>query len=199
MAKWLPWAGCGVAVIVVLVSIYLTDKADHRASVAEGRVAVFDSLRQVAEAVSKRDSTALEDARKAFVADSVQTAQERLRLRQEAVRAQHATQEASDALRATLDVQQTVLLDSLDASHAAELATAHRETAKADSATANEHGFRVAAELALASERTAHQAALPQIAALQAQVSALKSARRWDKWRGSGVIAAVVVAVIVLR
>lgn len=199
MRGWLTFGAVTLTVGLVVYLIGALDRSEEKAAVWEGRVQVADSMRKAAEDKARTDSLTLVRVEQEFRADSVRLASERRRIAQELVRASQSTQEASDNLRATLDLQQGILLDSLDAAHTAELALKDQEVQKADSATAVEHSFRVAAEIALASERSLRLAGESQIGAMQGQIAALQKARRWDRLKGGGVLAAVVAAVVLTR
>ncbi len=201
MGRYSPWMGWVAAVVVLLGAMWLSDRASKRANVAEGRVLVADSLRLVAEGRSRADSVLLEASRTRFVADSSRLATERLQAARTASRAAQTAQETVNVLRESLDAQQTVLLDSIEASHGLEVRALTAQIAQADSSTLVEHNLRLITEQALASERASHQADAPLVSALREQIAALKSANRWDGIKKilEGAAAGIVVGHVLLH
>lgn len=194
--KYLPWAVC---CLLFGAAFYLTSQALNRASVAEGRVQVLDSLRVVAETKARADSLALEAARTTFRADSSRLASERAQALRRASEASRVGQEAADALRASLDVQEGILLDSLEAAHASEVRALEEQIALADSATVVVRSLLAETERALQSERLSRQAAVAQIGGLEDQIRNLNRAKRWSNIRNAGIVAAAVVVVLAGR
>lgn len=173
--KWGWWV---VAICALVWLLWGMDQSDAQVAEWAERARVAEFLRKATEDKARTDSLVLVRLQQDYTADTLRLAQERAQSRQEAQRARQDGKRAAEALRATLDAQQAVLLDSLEASHAAEVAALETQVQQADSATTVERSLRVATEQALASERQAHQASLQQIDALEGQVRGLEAARK---------------------
>ena len=199
----MKWAGWAVAVVCAVVLLWTLDQSDAKVAEWADRAQVAESLRKAADDKARSDSLALVRLQQDYAADSLRLAQERDRSRQEAKRARQDGKRASEALRATLDAQQAVLLDSLDTAHAREIQALESQVQVADSATVVERSLRVATEQALASERLAYQALTSSNSALQGQIEALEAARKGDRLRiggfAGGTLTLAILAVVILR
>lgn len=194
-----PWYLAVGLMLLLLWSGYLTSQASARAAVAEGKVEVLDSLRLEAESRARADSVALEAAQIEFRADSTRLASERAQERRRASEASRVGQEAIRALRASLDLQEGILLDSIEAAHASEVDALEEQLVLADSATVVERSLRLVTEAALSSERAARQTTLVEMDALRAQIAALNRGRRADKLQKAALVVGIVAAATLIR
>lgn len=171
-----------------------------RVKVAEGRVQILTEQRQQSEKKARLDSMALDSVRTHATLLESQNEAERLQARQAVTRASRQASAASGRLRTVLDSlgAPTAPLDSLLTAHASELAAKDREIVLADSTTAVVRSLLEATEVALASERQAHQSLRIENAALRQQVQALNRQIRNSKLQRATLLLAV-AGILILR
>ncbi len=135
------------------------------------------------------DALMLESATKSARIDSL-----RAGYVQRGLQASASVRVASDSLGVLLNGQEAAqeAQRALELGYKAELDAKDAQIALADSATAVEHGLRVATEAALASDRAARQGGDAENAALRQQVQQLNRAARRDKIVGGLIVAGAV-------
>lgn len=192
---------CAALVLALGLSLRSCSVANNSLAQAKATVDSMTALRVHAEQQSRADSLALNDARRQYIAsrDSISLARQRARL-ESSVAAKNVSL-VSDSLRVLLEGQSAAqeALARLDEAVRLGAEAKDREIAAADSATAVERSLRLATERALASERSAHQAASEENSALRRQVSAINHARSVDRLVSGTVVVAIITTVVLTR